>query len=208
MMNVNEIIEDVFDLFDEPTANGGVSKYSQDDNALVTRIINRVYSDICRKTGCSRATYSFNTVPGQREYSMPEDCCGIKKVIYDRFPLKLIFENRANNFVGVPVSYYQRQSGDMVIVGIDPLPTQAYWTEVSYYVRPTKRISGTDVPELVPSDYHWLISYGTVAELFKIDKGDTSNGFVKWSGLYQSGIDELKQYIRNGINGDKYPSIR
>lgn len=208
-MTVDEIIEDVFDLFDEPTASGGMSKYSQDDDVLVTKFINRIYVDVCKRTFCCRASTTISTVAEQREYAMPADCCGIKKIIYNGFPLRTIHETAVNtDRGGLPTEYYQYTSGDEVYIGINPLPKEVYLLSAAYFRKPVAAIGGKQTPSLVPSDYHWVISYGTVAEIFKIDKGAPSAGYQRWSGLYNQAVAEMKYELKYGINADSFPRVK
>jgi hypothetical protein len=200
-MTVTEIIKDALDLFDEPADSDG--KYNRDGYVLLTRFFNRYYRDVCKKTRCYRAAATISTVADQREYDLPANNCGVKKVIYNGVPLIPISESRAFGTGGPPQEYY---TTGLDAIGFNPLPKAVYTATVHHFAKPTADISGNSVPTMVPEDYHWVISYGITSELFKIDKGDRSGGFIKWNGLYLAAIDQMKAELRRS-GRDKFPAV-
>lgn len=199
-MTVTDIIEDALDLFDEPADTDG--KYNRDGYKLLTRLVNRVYADVCKKTNCSRTTIVITTNPDQREYALPPDNIGVRKVMFKGSPLIPIFEDKGVDEGGYPLQYY---TIGRKFIGFNPLPKDRFEMTVHHFNRPTADISGDAVPAMVPDDYHYVISYGVTAELFMIDKGDRSNGFIKWNGIYLTGIDIMKAELRK--KRDKFPSL-
>jgi hypothetical protein len=200
-MTVTEIIKDALDLFDEPADTDG--KYNRDGYVLLTRFFNRYYKDVCKKTGCYRTTTTIKTVSDKREYDLPANNCGVKKVVYNGIPLIPISESRAFGSHGPPQEYY---TIGLDAIGFNPLPKAVYTATVHYFAKPTADISGDSTPDMVPEDYHWVISYGITAELFKIDKGDGSGGYAKWNGIYLAAIDQMKAELRRS-GRDKFPAV-
>lgn len=201
-MTITEIIEEALDLFDEPAGTSG--KYNQDGYKLLNRLANRFYIDVCKKTGCSRTSFVLKTNPDQREYLLPTDNVGVKKVIFNHVPLIPINEFQADRISGYPAEYY---TIDLKTIGINPLPKEIFELTVHYLNKPSVKIVGAEVPALVPEDYHYVIAYGVVMELFKIDKGDRSNGYLKWRDLYQSEVIDMKAEIKRS-GRDKFPCLR
>lgn len=204
-MTVNDIIQDSLDLFDEP----GTSRYNKDGSVLLRRIINRKYREVCRKSKCARTKDTFTTVSGTQEYSFPAGCVGIQRLEY--LPIGLIRGKKMNlisfqeigELQGTPSRYYIE--GEKI--GLDPLPDAEYTITRWYFQTPTAELAGTDSPNLVPSDWQHVIAYGTVYELFKIDKGDTSQGALKWKAMYENELREMKEWLKNGVAADKLRDV-
>jgi hypothetical protein len=199
-MTINEIIEDSLDLFDEPAETDG--KYNRDGYRLLTRLANRIYVDVCKKTQCHRTKTTIVTNPEQREYALPSDTIGVKKVLFQGLPMTPISEFDAIHSGGYPAEYY---TIDRSFIGFNPVPPDSLEMTVHYFARPIQTITGDESPKMVPEDYHYVISYGVAAELFKIDKGDRSDGFAKWNGIYLIEIDSMKADLRK--NRDKFPCV-
>ena len=47
-----------------------------------------------------------------------------------------------------------------------------------------------------------------VKEFFKIDKGDRSQGYIKWDSIYEQELAKMKHYLNEGINADRYIGVR
>jgi hypothetical protein len=211
MPDMQTIINDAYDMFDEPST--AIGKYNQDSNALALKLANRIYLDICKKGYSTRTSSDITTVSGTREYVLPEGFATMKKVLYDGKPLDPIREHKATRENYSPDGYYLTELGDGVngtvtfYIGIDPLPDSVYTVTAYYTQRPTANLTLTQIPFLLPSDYHYIISEGIVKEFMKYDKGDKSQGFMKWDQIYRMSLLELKDYYKNGVNKDKFYNV-
>jgi hypothetical protein len=202
MSTIHEIIVDAFDMFDEPITS--IGKYNQNNLTLTTRLANRIYVEVCKETLCSLEEQTITTVNGTRLYPLPINFVAVKKIIYNDIPLDNIYENEAVLSGGEPTEYF------LVLdkyIGINPKPDQTYTLTLSYFNKPINQLTVYDIPSLVPNDYHYVISEGIVAQLMKYDKGDLSNGFIKWQGIYKSSLEKMAAYFKTGTNADAFYNV-
>lgn len=201
MSTIQEIIEEALDYFDEPASTTG--KYNQDGYKMLTRVANRYYRDVCKKTFCSRVSTMITTAAGVREYALSTGFVALKKAIYKGFPLLPIDEFKAMDSCGPLSGYYVI---GLTTIGFNPLPRNVEQITIHYFNKPTEQLTADRTPSMVPEDYHYVIAYGITAELFKIDKGDRSESYLKWQSLYEAEVESTRLEIRK-TNKDKFPSL-
>jgi hypothetical protein len=208
-MTVDEIWEDALVHFDE----GSSGKYNSDGGALGKRIVNRVYREVCRDAKCgTRTSEDLTASTSSREIALPSGLILLERVLYkpdgynrgyhlDRVKATNDYNDESS---GPPSYYYQI---DTSYIGLVPFPDQAYTIPIVYRAGPAAELTGTQTPSLVPSDWHHVIVYGTVYQLFRIDNGDDGEGARKWAGLYRAELIALKNYLNEGCNGDQYAGV-
>jgi hypothetical protein len=201
-MTVDEIFSDALAHFNEPNN----SQFNKDSGALGRRIVNRVYREVCRRAHCAITTGTITTESGTREYSLPAGLVGLRRVEeaaghkLDRIDLDDISQNG-----GPPEKYYQLGAS---VIGFDPLPNGVYTVNLWYYLAPVDELAGADTPVFVSPAWHHVITYGTVYQLFKIDKGDMSSGAVKWQAYYEEELQAFKRFLQEDSNADAYTGVR
>ncbi len=202
---MSEIKADALVHFDDP------NKYDSDGGAALYRIINRVYREVCRKTRCSRTSSSITTIANTREYALPSGCIALGRVeiiptgYTTGYRIMPIRPTDISIYTGLPTNYYLAGA---TVIGLDPLPDGAYKVNLVYYTAPTTELTSTETPTLVPTAWHHVIVYGTVAMLFAIDQGDDGQGAVKWRALYEKELRDFKHFLGDGSNADVLPGVR
>lgn len=201
-MTGQQILETAFALFDEPIRG----KFSKPEYAeTIKLILNQGYREVCIRGLCARGTSTIKTAAGQKEYNLLPDCGAVKAIKRNGMHLLLIRENDVENeIVGAPISYYLAIDK----IGFAPIPNKVYALDLVYYKKPTQNIPISDVkPTLVPEEWHHIIAYFMVKEFFKIDKGDRSQGYIKWDSIYEQELAKMKHYYNEGINSDHYIGV-
>ena len=202
-MTGQQIFETALALFDEPIRG----KFSKPEYTETIKIIlNQGYREICIRGLCARGTGTIETAVGQKEYSFLPDCGAVKSIKRNGSTLLLIREDDIENEItAAPVSYYLAIDK----IGFAPIPDGAYSLDLVYYKKPTQRFPINDEkPTLVPEDWHHILAYFMVKEFFKIDKGDRSQGYIKWDSIYEQELAKMKHYYTEGINADHYIGVR
>ena len=201
-MTGQQIFEMASTLFDEPEKGKfDKSPYTE----IVRRVLNQGYREVCRKALCSRASSSVNTNTSVREYSFPEGCSSLISIKHNGIPLVFIREfDICSTLKGMPQAYYIAIDK----IGLEPIPDKTYTLNLIYFQKPANEIQMEDTPYLVPEDWHYVIAYYMVKEFFKIDKGDSSQGFLKWESIYEDELFKMKNYFVEGINANHYLEVR
>lgn len=216
MSTFADLYDDAQQYFDEPSR----SKFSKDSGTLAYKILNRLYKEICRKTRCKRDSGNFSLTADTREYSFPSSSVNGGKIIeFQRVTyrgdgwtqgneLELLPDfnliDEAENNQGIPRRYYITNDK----IGFSPLPDDSYDIYWWGFVGPNADLTSSESPDLIPEDFHYILSDGLVYWFFRIDKGDTSGGAQTWSAIYQEGLRELKRYSEGLDNGMLYPGVR
>lgn len=207
-MTITEIWDDSLIHFDEDSSG----KYNADGGVFGLRLVNRVYREVCRDALCSRTNTTLVTVADTREVSLPAGFVALAKVLYKPTGYTVGYQlerTREGQFqeedTGTPKKYYLVGT---TALGIVPLPDAVYSLPLYYYQGPTAEAIGAATPSLVPTDWHHVIVYGTVYQLFRVDNGDDGQGAVKWRGIYREELQALKDYLREGCNADTYAGVR
>lgn len=207
MADIQTIINDGLEMFGEPVTETG--KYNQDNFSLTLRIANQVYIEVCKLTHCARGSQPIEVVANIREYALPTDFVASKKVRYvingQVYFLDPIREDQAKDIgCRYPDSYYLI---GREFIGINPLITASLDLTLIYAKRPTVAIGLNESPDMVPEDYHYIISEGVAARLFLYDKGDRSSGYLKWTKIFAGSVRRMKDELKNSTNADKFYNI-
>jgi hypothetical protein len=202
-MTGQQIFETALALFDEPIRG----KFSKPEYAeTIKLILNQGYREVCTRGHCARGTGTIVTAMGQKEYDFLSDCGAVKSIKRDGSPLLIIREDDVeNDITAAPVSYYLAIDK----IGFAPIPDGTYILDMVYYKKPTQSLPINDEqPSLVPAEWHHVLAYFMVKEFFKIDKGDRSQGYIKWDSIYEQELAKMKHYLNEGINADQYIGVR
>jgi hypothetical protein len=209
-MITDEIISEAFNLFDETSDKSSPSsKYDSIARTWPLRLTNTGYQEVCRETKCSRTSDTFNTVANQREYAYPTDFVAVHSLDYNgNYRLNPVSYQRIDkdfslNSTGVPIQYYLAADK----LGIVPIPNTVYLINRMYFNSPAVDLILTESPTLVPTKYHYVISYYVTMKLFEVDKGADSNRAIMWKRMYEEELAKMRVYFSSGMNADRKPEI-
>lgn len=179
------------------------------DTTMNQRIANNIYIETVRDSLCGdRKIQTIATVAGTREYANPNDYAATDSVQYvvnntEKYPMGFIYSNQIEENQDYPRNYYLKKG----CIGIDPIPSNSFAIERSYFSKPVTDLAGTDVLAQIPEDFRYVVSEGITAQFFLMDKLDTTGGFNRWQQKYQADILRLKDYIQSGQNQQEFGAV-
>lgn len=209
-MTLDEAIDLAYSLAEEDSS-------SPRHAATVSRALgNIVYDEICRECRTSRTNGTITTADGTREYAVAAAAVVIERVEYLAsgetigIPLDTCRFSDVGNSEGPSDEYYQTISDAGAIkIGFKKMPDAVYSYPYWYFQGATTDLGADDSLVLVPSRWHFVESYGIVAEWAKMDKGADSAEFQKWNALYAGRKRDLFRYLHGGgASADAYPGVR
>lgn len=88
----------------------------------------------------------------------------------------------------------RKQSATAITLTLHPIPTADMTLYVDYTTAITALSSNSDVPVLIPEDYHWLLSAG--ARLRHYEKTDDQARYLALKAEYEQGLRDLRYFFR------------
>lgn len=103
---------------------------------------------------------------------------------------------------GKPKRWNVLESNTKVL--LDPIPDDVYLYTVEYEPLPVKLALDADIPLYIPSEYHHLIAWGTIAILASIQEDFKASD--TWEARYRDGINNMLTHL--GISApENYPNL-
>ena len=190
-MTANDIITSAFKLFDEETG----CKYEESGNrTFALEMLNDGYFEICHETQCVQNVATLTTIPGTREYSLPDGFISmleVESIANYRFLSPIFFKNIDVAIQGYPKAYYLTGS----TMGFDVMPDNVYTMVQHYYYAPTldDELTLSDEPTLIPAVWQRTLKYYVVMKLFEIDKEADPSRISIWENLYNQKLQKMKE---------------
>lgn len=189
-MQLSEIISYITDRYTPVLATTKVTKH-----------INEIYLDITRPfTLDITKEATINTVAKQKTVDFTMSARNVKYILgLRRIDKRAIVYPQGE---GKPKRWDMLESNAKAI--LDPIPDAVYTHTVQYEPLPLVLALDADEPLYIPSEYHHLIAWGTMAIVASIDEDDETAAM--WEARYRDGVNQMVLHL--GLTApENYPSL-
>jgi hypothetical protein len=183
------------DLQAETMANG--FDPIQFGTGRITQFLNDGYQYVCSSVNFTgdEAVQDFQTAAGTALYPQPADASDIRSLRdvdrnrqLDAVSLRALDRSPASS--GAPAAY--ALNGQSFYVW--PTPNDVYNLECRYWKVPPLLVNPSDVPVLIPAQWHWLIWSWAVAQCFRAEDDVQRAG--AWDARFAKGLSDFSAAVK------------
>jgi hypothetical protein len=183
------------DLVSETLANG--FDPVQFGKARVVAYLNDGYAYVCSAVNYTgdEAAQDFSTAAGVSLYPQPTDMADLRSLRdVDRnrqlVAVSLRALDRSPSSTGTPTIYALNGQNFYLY----PTPDGVYHLECRYWQVPPLLVNDSDVPSLIPAQWHWLLWSWAVAQCFRAEDDVQRAG--SWDARFQKGLSDFSASVK------------
>jgi hypothetical protein len=165
--------------------------------ARLTSYINDGYQFICTSVNFTgdESVQDFTTTAGTATYPQPTDVSDIRSLrdTSRRLELRALTLrqlDRGPASQGPPSCY--AQSGQSFVLW--PTPDGPYPLELRYWKIPAALVADTDVPTVIPANWHWLLWSWAIAQAFRAE--DDVQRAQSWDARFTQGLAAFSASVK------------